>query len=131
MLLRTVEGIVEYSQLLSGIAKAESWISAVVYGISYPLLIENITCQKALRLAIRKSWPKVIVEGDSTITINACRGASSPIIISNQVVDSLELAKCCPSVCFSFIRREVNQEAHVLGRSSLAIFLLDCIFILK
>ncbi|XP_021631810.1 uncharacterized protein LOC110629204 [Manihot esculenta] len=86
-----------------------SWVS-----ISDPLQLESIACREALLFAKSRGFSHSIIEGDSLITVQACRGNPAPLSIQDIISDSLDIAKFFQSISFSWVRRTHNQASHLL-----------------
>ncbi|XP_021606088.1 uncharacterized protein LOC110610464 [Manihot esculenta] len=86
-----------------------SWVS-----ISDPLQLESIACREALLFVKSRGFSHSIIEGDSLITVQACRGNPAPLNIQDIISDSLDIAKSFQSISFSWVRRTHNQVSHLL-----------------
>ncbi|XP_021621451.1 uncharacterized protein LOC110621477 [Manihot esculenta] len=86
-----------------------SWAS-----ISDPLQFESIACREALLFAKNRGFSRSIIEGDSLITVQACRGNPVPLSIQDIISDSLDIAKSFQFISFSWVRRTYNQASHLL-----------------
>lgn len=67
-------------------------------------------------LAKNRGWSKIIVKNDSSTVIEACKRIPSPLCIQDLIADISESTRRLSSVSFSFVRRDANRAAHVLGR---------------
>jgi ribonuclease HI len=87
--------------------------------VASPAVAEAMAMRKGLSLANRLGCSNVIMESDSTETIEACTGEETWWGESSAIVaNCMDLASLLDSVSFKHCSREENEVAHELASSS-------------
>jgi ribonuclease HI len=86
-----------------------------------PAVAEAMAMREGLSLANRMGCTNVIMESDSTETVDACNGTEAWWGESAAILaDCVDLASLLNSVSFQHCPREANEVAHDLARDSFA-----------
>jgi ribonuclease HI len=86
-----------------------------------PAVAEAMAMREGLSLANRMGCTNVIMESDSSETVDACNGTEVWWGESEAILaDCVDLASLLNSVSFQYCPREANEVAHDLARDSFA-----------
>ena len=84
------------------------------------LEVETLAAKRALEFAIEIGAHRVILEGDSTILINALQSTNHSLAHFGQLAEDVKyLASCFRKCMFFHVRRHCNKVAHSLARRAL------------
>ncbi|KAL0454351.1 UNVERIFIED_CONTAM: hypothetical protein Slati_0774300 [Sesamum latifolium] len=93
------------------------WISSRVDRGGSAFLDESFAAREALRLALRRQWNRVILEGDCYSLLQKLSSSLSDYSFSSSIVeDSRSFASELEHVSYSYVRMSCNSAADLLAQ---------------
>ncbi|KAK4397431.1 hypothetical protein Sango_1579700 [Sesamum angolense] len=102
----------------SKIGECVAWVSYLFAKIVYPEEVEAMAAREVALLAIRLSWPTIILEGDWASLVHKLQVRETDLSAIGPLTQDIKCIVVRSSCVFSLVRRAGNKVAHYLSRSA-------------
>ncbi|KAK4397244.1 putative mitochondrial protein [Sesamum angolense] len=98
-----------------------AWFSRCFLIMGNAETAKAMAAREAIRLALRRGWSSIIIEGDCYTLIQKLRSSDRDLsVVGPIVMDIQELAACFHSCAFQHVKRSCNRAAHCLAQVACA-----------